>query len=212
MDRGLGVPDQIALQEQNAALMTGLSVGLKEIRDRKQRYDQILRRGDYSGVDYCVIWLEQPPDVMCSAYTNPDCDFAGNRIQDLADLSTPAQGIALSLVASGRRGCAFFSWLAEEERACDKLVRSLLALPRDRIPDAIVRFVLSSFENLFWRPEWWQGLDRQVQNALVRRFTVATHPYIPIPRDYLCDDGLRVVDWRVTGLDTNDPRFAKWIH
>ncbi len=203
MDRGLTVPDQVALQKQKAILMTGLSAGLKDIRERKQRYDKILKGGDYSTVKYCVIWLEQPPDVMCSCCTNPKWDFAGSRIQDLADLSTPAQGIALSLVASGQRGCAFFSWLAEEERACDKLVGSLLNLRRDRIPNAIVRFVLSSFENQFWQPEWWEGLDKPAQDALIRRFTVAMQPDIAIPPNYLCDDGLRFVDWRVTFVETN---------
>lgn len=208
MDRGLAVPDQIAFQKQRAEVMTGLSTGLKEIRERKQRYDQILKGGDYASVKYCVIWLDQPPDLLCSGCTNPKWDFAGSRIQDLADLSTPAQGIALSLVASGQRSCAFFSWVAEEERACDKLVESLLNLRRDRIPDAIVRFVLSSFENQFWRPEWWESLDKQAQDTLVRRFTVAVQPDIPIPPSYLCDDGLSFVDWRVTVVETNVGQLA----
>ena len=203
IDPRLAVPEQIALQRLSDDFMTGLTAGLTEIRERKQQYDKILTCGDYSAVKYCTIWFEQPPDLMCSGCTSPEWDFAGNYIQDLADLDTRAQSIALSLVASEQRGCAFFSWLSQDERACTKLMRSLLDLSREQIPGALVRFVLSSFENQFWRPAWWEALDEQTQNALMRRFAVTVDPCTPEPPNSLCDDGLRVVDWRITGAETN---------
>ena len=40
-------------------------------------------------------------------------------------------------------------------------------------------------------------------------FLVRTRPFIPIPPDYLTDDGLRVVDWRICGVDTNVEQLAE---
>lgn len=208
MDRGLSVPGQIALQEQNAGRKIGLSIVLKEIRGRKQRYDEILKEEDFTNVRYCVIWLEQPPDIMCSSCTNPKWDFAGKRIQNLADLNTPAQAVAASLLASRQHGCVFFSWLAEDEGACTKLVGSLLGLPRDRIPDAIVRFVLSSFENQFWRPDWWEALAGEAQDALIQRFHDAINPFTLVRPNYLCEDRWSVVDWQMTRVETNVEQLA----
>lgn len=203
LDRGRSVLEQIALQEQTADLMTGTSAGLEELRALRRRYDRMLADGDYSSVKYCVVWLQHPPDMMCSGCTNPDWDYSGRKLQDLSDLSVPMHDIMLSLLASEERGCAFFSWLVEEERVCAQLIGSLLSLPRDRIPDAIVRFVVSNFENQFWRPDWWESLGAQNQEALKQRFLLGVHPLIPISPDYLCDDGVRLVDWRITCVETN---------
>ncbi len=208
VDSGLSVPLQVALQAANTARMAGLSTGLNEIRQRKEQYDRILRSGDYAAIRYCVIWFNSPPDVMCCGAKNPDYDFAGDSIQDLADLTTPAQGITLALLASGELGCAYFSWLANEGCASEKLLASLLALPRTHIPDALVRHVWSTQENQFWRPDWWEGLAPALRDALLRRLFTAVHPLTPIPPDYLRDDGHRYVSWRVTSIETNEPRLA----
>ena len=192
-------------------MMQGLFTSMKEIRERKMLYDDILSSGDYSKVKYCVFWLEQPPDIMCSGYTNPDWDFEGKRIQNLDDFSTQAQAIALSLVVSEERGCVFFSWLVEDNSVNIALVQSLLKLPYDQIPHAIVRFVLSSFENQFWRPEWWEGLKEANQDALIQRLTKCAHPVIQIPANYLTDDGQRVVDWKICRIDTNVKQLSEIV-
>jgi len=208
LDRGRDLPSQIAIQTANTRFMAGFSAGLKDIREQKRRYDRMLADCDCSESRYCVIWLDGPPDIMCSACTNPDWDFNGDRIQDLYDLSTPAQDTVLSLLASEGRGCAFFSWLAHEERACAKLVHSLLELGREQITHAIVRLVLSSFENQFWRPDWWEALAQDKQDVLIQRFIDTVYPGLPIPSDYLSDDRLRVVNWRIAGIETNDESLA----
>ncbi|MGB2985244.1 MAG: hypothetical protein WBE26_05120, partial [Phycisphaerae bacterium] len=71
----------------------------------------------------------------------------------------------------------------------------------------LVRLVWG-FENLFWRPSWWTSLQESQQAALLRRLHVSMHPMIPVPSNHLVDDGLRVVSWRVVGVDSNDGRLS----
>lgn len=164
----------------------------------------MVKTANFESIRYCVIWFDQIPDIMCSGYMNPQWTFDGEQIQDLADLEVRAESLSCSLICSGDRGCAFFAWLNTNERSCRSLLKSLLRLGPDKIPDAVVRFISSSFENQFMRPSWWNDLGPIRQQALVQRFSDTVNPRQLHPSNYLRYDFRHYVDWTVLAADTND--------
>lgn len=203
VDRGRTLPEQVAMQREISKFLVGIKAGLRDMRDRKARYDAILESENFESVRYCVIWLDRIPDIMCSGGENPCWSFCGKPIQDLNDTNMLARGLAFALISSLKRGYAVFSWLAEEDDCCVPFVNSLIGLGEDQIPHALVRFIWSNFENQYWSPTWWESLPAKNQSSLVERFCIAVDPTIPISPDHLLDDGVRVVDWRVIGVESN---------
>lgn len=203
LDAGLNDFGQVRFQSEFRHHFEGFAIGLREVRERKARYDAMLMNGDYSDIRFCVIWFDSIPDILCSAGKNPTYDFEGRELQDLSRSDLYAQSLTFTLATSGRIGGAYFAWLRHENQACEKLMSSLLTQPRDRISDAIVRFAFSGIENLYWRPDWWDKLDEDLQKLLHNRFVEAIHPRLPVRCDHLCDDGAKLVEWRVKTVDTN---------
>jgi hypothetical protein len=96
-----------------------------------------------------------------------------------------------------------FSWLGEN-RASEKFVKSLASLSNDLLPHAIIRFTFEHFENIFASPDWWEGLVETAKQALLCRQMSVTMPQrMQRASNYLFDDGLRVVLWKVVARETN---------
>lgn len=200
LDSGLDPFRQVVFQGQLKSMRDNTITSHGELRENKNRYDGIFKSRDYSSMRYFVVWFDQPPDIMCSGGKCPDWDFSGNQIQDFSDHKTPLQMITLSLLTSQEQGCAYFSWLDCDDYSCIALMKSLAEMHRELIPHAIARFVLLCFENQFWRPDWWEGLGKSTQDSLINRFMAAM---CTSHSDYLTDDGVRIVDWRITRIETN---------
>lgn len=201
LDQGLPLVEQLALQSDMARRQRGSMIAKSEIEQRKRIHDAMLLSENYEEMRYFVVWFQDVPDIMCSAGFHPTSDYAGNVLQNLGDHSISAQGATFSLVASGNKGCAHFSWLNWESKSSIAFFRSLLQLGRAGIPHAITRLAFQ-FENQFWKPEWWESLTHDQKARVLARFRMVVHPNMPMPS--LVDDGLRVVNWQVTTIDTNE--------
>lgn len=208
LDRGRAPEQQVGIQSFCDGSATGFGAAIRDLQRASGEFYNMLTSDDYSTMEYYVVWFADPPDIMCSGFTDPDFDFAGQRLQNLSDLETPTHSVALSLIASGERGCAFFSWLRSASRPCRELIESLIGLKTEQIPHAIVRFVSSCLSNHFLRPDWWEGLQHGDRESLCDRVPLGAHPLIEIPPDYLIDDGLRAVQWEIVGVDTNVEELA----
>jgi hypothetical protein len=113
LKRDSGWPEeaQRLYQRINQQMKRAARAGLADLLAMNARYAEALRNRSYARIRYYTVWFDSSPDIMCSSGKNPQFDFAGNEIQDWSDLTRPAHGVCFSLVASGSRGCAFFSWL-----------------------------------------------------------------------------------------------------
>jgi hypothetical protein len=189
-------------QEFAKAALRGAMNAIKELRAYKEAFDRQLLAGDYSKIRRCTVYFDRVPDVMCSGIVQPTETFAGDFLQDLADLRSATRFVSLSLLATRSVGAAVFSWPLECDSVVTPLVNSLLEFPRNAIPAALVRYAFSGLENIFLRPEWWEGLDATTRAALERRMldNVGTNE---APHGYLRDDGVRPVDWQVTHIELN---------
>jgi len=204
LDRGKPAPRQRDFQKFVRELCSEDSSGYKDAKALKECYDDILRRKDFADVRYYVIRFDTCPDILCSGGKFPSVDFAGRTLQDLGDLSVELEGIYLNIITADTGGAAVFSWV-EQNGASQRFIESLASLGDDDIPHALVRFVFEFLENKYWRISWWDSLRQSHRDQLERRTAVAVDLMQQRSRDCLADDGLRLVNWKVVGKESNLP-------
>ena len=197
LDKGRSLSEQVDLQETLNNAKASFESGFKEIQTYKTAYDSALQRSDFSEVRFYVVRFDCIPDLLCNGATQPQYDFQGTLLQDLLTFGTLPDHISFSLIPIDSGGAAVFSWLGENKTS-EKLVRSLASLSDDLLPHAIVRFTFEYFENIFASPSWWDGLAETAKQALLLRQTSGVFlQWRDRPSDCLCEDGLRVVSWKV---------------
>ncbi len=200
-DKGKSLMYQLDLQDFINAYNAGAMSALADLEHHKAIFDNRLLDKDYTGVRYVAIQFDRPPDIMSSGALQPAYTFQGKQIQNLSDINSTLEQVGFSLLATESGGAAVFSWLDNSNTASSVLVDSLLSLPENEIPSALVRYALSELENCFLRPEWWESLDSQTTRVLVGRLNHNVDPFQPHESTHLLDDGIRPVQWRVTGVD-----------
>ena len=134
---------------------------------------------------------------------HPQIDFQGTLLQELRTYGTLPDHLSFSLLTTNGGGAAVFSWLGEN-RASDKFVKSLASLSNDLLPHAIIRFTFEHFENIYVSPNWWEGMEETAKQSLLFKQMSLTMPQrMQRASNYLLDDGLRVVSWKVVARETN---------
>jgi hypothetical protein len=199
LDKGKSETEQLELQEVGQLYGLGVESGLQDLAYHKSEYDRVLISSDFRGVYYYVIRLDKSPEIMCSGSTQVEYDFKGDLLQDLSDTTIIIDQITFSLIATDEGGAAVFNWIGKS-KACEQLIKSLDALSDAELPYALVRYVFESFENVFFSPNWWDGLDEDSKRVLQRR--AISFDKLP---DSLRDDGLKTVLWKIEARKTNVP-------
>lgn len=199
-DKGRDLKRQIEIQTFVNDTQLGVGVALRDLRSQKARFDALLLRRDFGQMRSVAIHLDVAPDLMCSGFVQPQYTFDGAHLQDLMDFDVELDAVSFTLAANETGGIAIFSWAPESDRVCRAFVDSLIQMPRDDIPDALVRFSTSEFENTYMRPDWWEELSDRKKKALLRRFHHGVGFESVISSAYLASDGLDYVKWRVTNV------------
>jgi SEC-C motif-containing protein len=203
LDRGRAIDDQQAIQAMSFLFNVGVLSGLELSQYYKEKLDGILLSRDFSPIKYARISLSTPPDVMVSSGYFPEVDFDGNELQDVADITNRMDMISISSFYGDGRGEVVFTWLDECNKSCEKFVRSLVDMERNRIGDAVVRFMFEACENIYLNPDWWEGLDKNVRASLVDRMMLSATPTAERSNKCLMDDRLKLVDWEILNIETN---------
>ena len=197
MDRGKPLEAQVHIQTRNLGVETGNAAALNDNAHYKSIYDEILQTQDFSDVRYYVIELEGPPDVMCSGGVFPEQDFNGLELQDVGDLTKTPDLLSFTSFFGGNAGAIVFTWTADSDRACGRLIDSLQAIDDTHVTAALLRLFFEHCENVHMRPDWWEGLKDCSREALVQRMAASGIPWAPRPDAILTDDGLQVPSWKV---------------
>lgn len=197
-DRGKALPEQATIQTMLTAFATANEASVRDMESHKRTFDAMLLARDYTHLRGYVITFEGLPEILCAGGHYPECDFAGNPLQYLGDLSKTMEQILFALIATERGGAFVFVWHESSKDVCRKLAASLDALPDTDLPHAIVRFIFEFCENRYFNPGWWDGTDQNTKDALMRRFQISISPSELRAGTCLLDDGVRAVSWKVT--------------
>jgi hypothetical protein len=118
----------------------------------------------------------------------------------MRDPEEQLKDIAFSILASPTGARAISSWRVDADAICSAFVNSLLLLSPSMIPHAVVRFAASEFENVFFRPSWWESLSPEAGTTIEARFMHGVDPRHGLGTGYVKDAGVRAVDWHMRGV------------
>lgn len=193
VDSGKNLADQILIQSQFEAFFLGLNAGCKDQEVYKSVFDEILITKDYSKIKYVGFELNKPPSVMGTGGFCPLQDFLGARLQDLTNLSKISQPIYYASFSSEDKGVFCLIWLDGYGDACEKYSNSYLKIPDMDKPHEMITMMFDHSENIFLKPEWWEGLTKECQQNLNDRCfessSISTSQKL---------DTLPIADWHIT--------------
>jgi len=174
LDRGKPPTVQAMLQGLVTARGSVIDESIKQLEADKASGDRALLAQDYSVISGCFLTFRRLTTIACSGFTQPCYDFWGEEIQKINDMSRPLLNLSFTLLPNGSGGIAVFAWLQDADSVCRPFLTSLLAVAEDRKSDALVQFVLDSFENYAAQPDWWDNLPVEAKTELVtcRRVTI----------------------------------------
>ena len=141
----------------------GLRHGVKVAGHLKERWDEILISGDYSPVRYWAAFLPAVPHIMCSGAFIPETDFTGSFLQKTALDEPFPEALAMTVTSVDGHGLVLFTWLADGRGACERFVRSFTDLPTGAKAETTISLAARKIENLFFSPDWWEGLTPGTQ-------------------------------------------------
>ena len=195
LDRGRSLEEQMYLQSFKTAMGTGLTTGYRDLQKNKIVCDRMLERKQYDDVRAYIIEFESPPPVMCSGSVLPEQDFDGNVLQDLGDLNRTMDTLTFTSFYGRNHGVVVFSWLLDSDESCWAFIKSLMAIPEDLVTAALLRLFFEYCENLHISPNWWDGLSKRRQTALLKRLTDSVSFHKERRPGALLDDGISFDPW-----------------
>lgn len=159
-----------------------------------KRYQTALLDSAYGQVGFLAFSFHSVPEFCCSGWVFPKYDFQGNGIQNEPYPTTIHEAVALTVVPQGDGGIAVLSWVGSPNGGASRFAESLDDVPLARIPDALLRFALTKFENIYMSPEWWKGLPDAVRVKLTDRYQTFLDGRSETYR-LLLDDGVPGFHW-----------------
>lgn len=157
---------EMAPRHEDLFFVAGTLKAQNEIHDLKERVDGILAAEEYSRIISQVFVIDGVFPVACAGITNPDFDFDGNLIQNIADLELVCELISYSVVVDGGTSYVILSYLDVHAGLADKFISSLL--PRRNVAADLIWMTFCHFENTAYSPEWIESLSDELKEELMR--------------------------------------------
>ena len=197
LDRGQNEYRQRVIQNLASSMEFSTEFGRRALSKELDHYKNCLTFSDYSPISYYVCTLSNKPEIVCSFAVQAELDFAGRRLLDLGDPAVEENFLTLAILPMDSGGAIVFSWGNDQTNTVNKLVQSFDSLPDCDKPNAILRFVLTFSENIFFNPDWWESLSTQIKRHLCKRFW---ENFDYIPDGSLLNDGINPLKWNIIDI------------
>ena len=193
-DKGKHPVDQLFIQNFAADNQLGIETAQKELSEFKGKLDEQLLGKSNNNFSHLIMKAKSPIPVAVSSILSPVSDFEGNLIQNLGDLSVPAEPLVFNSFSSDGKGYVVFSWLKESSKVLG-FINTLLAIDKDGLFSALIRFFFGLSENTFISPVWWDGLQTTQKDKIEELIMAGVNPFEFEPTELLVDDGIIFTGW-----------------
>ena len=149
------------------AYKKGIEYGLSSLLYHKEQLDQMLRSNRYDDIHAIIIFLEKPPDIMCSGSHIPYFDLFGKEIFKYMN-ETNAPIVHYSSLHLGSISYFLLSCIKKDTYYFNKYFTPLIdRFSYRQISMFIPIFLFSTSDNLAINPLWWNNLDNDKRKFLV---------------------------------------------
>lgn len=209
LDKGRSESAQRSIQDFSFLHSIGVELGARDIQAHKASYDKVLVSRNFSEVRAHVIEFADMLPVVCSGAFLPEKDFEGRQLQDLTELKKVLDILCFSILTSENCSYAVFTWVRGSDASCSQFISSLKNIPDERLFSVLVQFSCTTFENIFFSPEWWEQLGTSKQAVVIELIASGANPFGLSESDALVDKGMDVGQYVVSRrYDTNTSNNA----
>ncbi|MCP4633460.1 MAG: SEC-C domain-containing protein [candidate division Zixibacteria bacterium] len=201
LDKGAPTKVQVNLQSYYTSLEMGYLKSYQDLSIIKAQYDSALIHSNFNHVKYYAILLKNTPEILSSGCGQPEIDFQGRILQDLSETRKMLDFITFTLLPIEMGGIILFGWLGKKH-ASEKLIDSLRFIPDNKLPNAIVRYIIGFFENAYINPLWFDSLGKFEKDEFIYRLNNSL-PMDSKSTSCLIDDGVKYVDWVIKDRMSN---------
>lgn len=201
-DKGIKNPieKKLFLEKANA-FVKGTELGIRDLTKIKTKFDNDMYTKNFLDIKYYAIVINKIPEIMCSGAWIPEYDFQNNKLIDLEDSSKIFTGLYINTLSYlSNKGIIIFSWNEKEiiQENNDFIISLDNILDKDK-PKAIIKWLFSNNENIYFSPIWWDNLNAKNQQLLKNRFSDVYDMNYKLS-DYKDFD---FVDWDIQEIKTN---------
>ncbi|MCP3923364.1 MAG: hypothetical protein GY714_12340 [Desulfobacterales bacterium] len=196
-DKGTDSLTQEVIQRIAANSKSGTEAGKRDSQYHLDQMNSILLSCDFRNVKTYTIYFKKTPSIMCSTGIFPECDFNGEKLIDLADLTLTPDLLTASIIATESGGAVVFCWIDNEnsKKHCEAFINSLRAIPKDQITNRLILFFFEFTENIYLNPLWWNSLDEEIKNELIDRVINTDLWLYGHNQNCLCNTSTHFDDW-----------------
>ena len=194
MDKGFPLIHQLRFQDFMQRYELGIKKSIDELSVIKKNLANKILERTYNPYTFLIFEFSSPIPIVVSSLIEPTHDFQGNMIQDLTKLRGKPEHLVLNAFSSYQKGFVVFGWL-QEAKIMDRFMTSILKLGKENIFSALITLFLSSSENSYVSPDWWNSLDDVQKDKIAYLLPMGANPFVDIPSNVLVDDGIQFTGW-----------------
>lgn len=196
MDKGSPLEHQIKFQSYINQYELDIKKSINDLSIVKNNIGQGILQETYNPYVSLVIESSTPIPIVVSSLIEPTHDFKGKLIQNFSRLRESHEHLILNAFSSYQKGFVVISWLQEAE-TIDRFINSLLNTRKENIFSVLIALFLSSSENSYISPNWWDSLNLMQKNKIEYLLSIVADPLVNVPDNILVYDGIQFEGWNV---------------
>lgn len=157
-----------------AAMLEANKYDSKEIGAEKSMADKMLQKSDRVSFE-AACWVSDSPAPIAGTITiGPMKDFSGNRIQQAIG-NSPLEWITLTVTPNAGK-TVFIIGSNTKGRVFQQLVDSFDAIASPKRMQVLISYCLCFMEDVTLMPQFWESLNDDQQEAIVRTYKARYFP------------------------------------
>lgn len=157
-DKGRSLPEQILHQDILDLIHKGNEAARQDLKLTHDALTSALVDGMTDIIRSCVIEFSGTLPFMFSGAWSPTTDLYGNKLQDSLSIERLEQ-VIFSSFAQEDSATVCVSWRDTDNAPGKTIADQINELPLDQQATACLQIVAKHVENIFYNPDWFQGLD-----------------------------------------------------
>jgi len=167
-----------------------------------ERCEEALLANRFSGFGYTAFVSEAAPFMVSSSVWFPDRDFHGRKLQDLPQADHLPGCVGLFALPHREGSVILLVWHRDTQWCTDRLFHSLsTAYPPADMGTALIRMILSTSENVFFKPSWWASRSPYEQALFLSVWKDKVNINLQVDPMYLRALDNINVEFQVAGVD-----------
>ncbi|NKB38184.1 MAG: hypothetical protein GKR93_13645 [Gammaproteobacteria bacterium] len=173
-DKGLDYEMQQNIQNHIHIYKTGLEIGMEDLKQWKQLYDQRFISQDFISMPHYAIKFDEVLPFVCCGTFHPEVDFNGKQVQIITRGSAKREHVSISMSVMQNKTFVSFGWDGELQGPAEQFVSSFKELSSSDKANALLHLVVEQLENTYFNITWWKGISAPDRASLIARIENGT--------------------------------------